>query len=158
MGPRPNTEWVGTLLRALQERDPKADAAGMARLEQKAGIAPGSMGGFKMSGAPKATAAQALDELVTLYRGGKGGSFFSTNPERAASYGPVDMVKAPRSVFEAGQANAAKLGQPTKFDTVLPDEWVRQAVPAPHIKPKVHEIAEESPDEIAKLLASLGIQ
>ncbi len=91
-----------------------------------------------------------------LYSGGNG-EFWTPNPERAASYGPVRTVTVPKSVAEAGYASAAKLGQPTTGDTVLPSEWVNKAVTAPHIKPTVTEAAAMTPEEEADLLKSLGV-
>jgi hypothetical protein len=94
--------------------------------------------------------------LVRLYSGGNG-TFWTKVPERAASYGPVRSVEVPQSVFEAGRAQAAKLGQPASYDTVLPAEWVNRASAAPNIKPVVHEVAAESDDAVAALLRSLGV-
>lgn len=71
-------------------------------------------------------------ETITLYSGGTAApsDFWSTRADRAGSYGPkVFKVEVPLDVFLAGQAKAAKLGQPTRWDTVLPNEWVKKGEP-----------------------------
>jgi hypothetical protein len=73
-------------------------------------------------------------ETMRVYSGGTStpSDFWSENPGRAASFGPnVWVVEIPRSVFEAGKAQAAKLGQPTKWDTVLPNEWAKKSSQVP---------------------------
>ena len=90
---------------------------------------------------------------VEVYSGGDG-TFWSTNPERAASYGEVKKVTVPADVFESGQKLASDLGQPTKWDTVLPDEWVKKAEPAPEIKPKAYEVTDTG-QSIQDILAEL---
>lgn len=62
-----------------------------------------------------------VDDLIDVYQGGNSSGFWTTDPERAASYGQVRRARVPRSVFEAGQKAAAQQGQPTRFDTFLPD-------------------------------------
>lgn len=97
-----------------------------------------------------------VDDTVEVFRAGDG-SFFTTNRERAASYpGPMTSVRVPRAVFEAGQPEAMKLGQPTPQDTVLPDEWVRQAVEVekPDISLPVEDIGV---GEREALLSELGV-
>lgn len=81
--------------------------------------------------------------MVRLYSGkggaaggGQGGSWFTENPQRAASFGrDVSFVDVPEDV-------AAKGRQPIKTDYVLPDEWVRKAKPT-KLEQAVHEIPEE---------------
>jgi hypothetical protein len=94
--------------------------------------------------------------VIRLYSGGNG-TFWTRVPERAASYGPVRSVEVPQHVFDAGRAQAAKLGQPAPYDTVLPPEWVNRATAAPNIKPVVHEVAAESDSAVDALLKSLGV-
>lgn len=95
-------------------------------------------------------------DMVDVYRAGDG-SFFTTNRERAASYpGRMTKVRVPRAVFEAGKPEAAKLGQPTPQDTVLPDEWVRQAAEVE--KPDVTISGSDlEPTDRAALMKELGI-
>ena len=112
---------------------------------------------IRMAGKPQVGAANLVDDLVKLFSGG-GGKFWSTNAERAASYGPVKSVKVPRTVFEAGQKEAALSGQPTKWDTVLPNDWVKKAVDAPQIKPTVYEATDESEQGVEALLRALGVK
>ena len=112
---------------------------------------------IRMAGKPQVGAGNLIDDLVELYSGG-GGRFWSTNAERAASYGPVKTVKVPRSIFEQGQKEAALSGQPTQWDTVLPNDWVKKAVDAPQIKPTVYEAADESEQGVEALLKALGIK
>jgi hypothetical protein len=102
--------------------------------------------------APRVKATKAPpEEQVTVYGSG-GTGHFSTDIERAASY-PGDMVtvRVPRSVFEAGQAEAAKLGQPTPQDTVLPNEWVKKAKPI--AKPDVAVSVEDTGTTLADAVA-----
>jgi len=82
-------------------------------------------------------------DTVKVYSGGESGTFWTTDPARAASYGSVREVEVPRTVFEAGRAEAAKLGQPSPSDTVLPNSWVKKATVNPDIKPDIPEITDE---------------
>lgn len=77
---------------------------------------------------------------VRLYSGGNS-SFFTKNMARAADYGTVKTVDVPKEVFDAGRAEAAKLGQPSPQDTVLSNEWVKKAKEAPEVGPTVYELA-----------------
>lgn len=99
---------------------------------------------------------------VTLYSGGPSQTFWTTQPERAASYiepgAGVRMVKVPRAIFEEGQRSASQLGQPSRFDTVLGNEWVKRAVDAPHIKAPVTEAEAMDPAATDQLLSSLGVK
>lgn len=109
--------------------------------------------------AGSATPDQGLvDELMTVFSGGPSGTFWSTNPERAASYGPVRQVQIPRKVFNEGRTEAARLGQPTPQDTVLSPAWSNRAIDAPHIRPTIHEAEALSPDLVDQLLTSLGVK
>jgi hypothetical protein len=89
--------------------------------------------------APASTPAEGT---VRVYSGsggtagaGQGGSWFTENAQRAASFGPdVTFVDVPKAV-----ADAARQG--IKTDYVLPDEWVRKAKPF-KVEQKVHEIDE----------------
>lgn len=85
----------------------------------------------------------AAADTVKVYSGGESGTFWTTDSARAASYGPVREVEVPRSVFEAGKAEAAKLGQPSPNDTVLPNSWVKKATLNPSLKSEVSEITDE---------------
>jgi len=59
------------------------------------------------------------------------GPWMSVNPQRGASYResskPLLRLEMPRDVFEAGKAEAKRTGQPTKWDTVVPNEWLKKA-------------------------------
>jgi GNAT superfamily N-acetyltransferase len=80
---------------------------------------------------PAISAVKEDKDVVTVYHGegaaggaGAGTGWFTTNPERAASYGGrVYSVDVPRSEFEAGQKAARKSGSATTGDTVLGPEW-----------------------------------
>lgn len=106
---------------------------------------------------PATSAQPAIADEVTLYSGG-GGNFWSSEPGRAASFGPVRKVTVPRNVFESGRVEASKLGQPTKWDTVLPAEWVNKAVDAPEIKPTVYKAEGMLPSDVDALLSQLGVK
>ena len=125
--------------------------------DQYAASTPQVQESVRMAGKPQAGAGNLVDDLVELFSGG-GGNFWSTNAQRAASFGPVKTVKVPRSVFEQGQKEAALSGQPTKWDTVLPNDWVKRAVDAPQIKPTVYEAADESEQGVEALLKALGVK
>lgn len=84
--------------------------------------------------------AEGEGDTVELYSGG-GSDFWTTNPKRAASFGKVRKVRVPTSVFEEGKVQARKLGQPSRFDTVLPNEWAKRSTEAPEIQPDVYEIS-----------------
>jgi len=100
------------------------------------------------------TPVEVQPEMVDVYSGGDG-TFWSTDSSRAASYGDVKKVTIPLEVFEAGRSEAARLGQPTRFDTVLPNEWVNRAVDAPEIQADVYE-AEDTGQSIEDILRELG--
>jgi len=70
---------------------------------------------------------QVPEGYVRVYRSGEG-NYFTTNESRAGSYeGEGSYVDIPKEVFDAGQIEAAKYGQPTPQDTYLPNEWVNKA-------------------------------
>jgi hypothetical protein len=80
--------------------------------------------------------ATATQDMVTVYHGeggaqgaGLGGDWFTTDPQRAASFGEVSTVQVPRQVVEAGRAEARRLGSGTGSDVVLPASWARKANP-----------------------------
>ena len=82
--------------------------------------------------------------MVRLYSGsggtggaGHGGSWFTENPQRAASFGPnVTFVDVPASVAKVTR-------QGIKTDYVLPDKWVRKAAPF-KVEQKVHDLDAEA--------------
>ena len=65
---------------------------------------------------------------MTLYHGeggakgaGGGGDWYTTNPERAASYGgKVTRVEVPKDIVEKGRQAARKAGSGTGGDVYLP--------------------------------------
>ena len=82
-------------------------------------------------------------KTVRLFNGG-GTSWFTPDPERAASFGTVSYVDVPYDVFEKSQS-AAKKESGTSADVVLPNEWVKQSQPIA-AAPMVHDLdAEEAP-------------
>lgn len=86
---------------------------------------------------PEAVLAEPEKDTIRLYSGrggaagaGQGGSWFSRDPQRAASFGPdVVAVDVPREVADAGSQEARRLGSGTSNDVVLPNEWVNRAEP-----------------------------
>ena len=82
------------------------------------------------------------DSVVTVYHGrggmagaGAGDDWFTTNPQRAASFageeaGDLMEVQVPRDVFEAGKRAAREAGSGTPGDVVLPPEWVGKTKPS----------------------------
>lgn len=76
--------------------------------------------------------------------GGTGGGWFSTDPQRAASYGPnVTYVDVPADVAKAAQEAARKNPSAATQDHVLPDEWVKKAEPT-NVEQKVYDLEAES--------------
>lgn len=84
-----------------------------------------------------------LGDYVELFSGGGTGANWTTDPKRAASFArnPDDVLRVivPRSVFEAGNKEAAKFGQPSRFDAVLPGEWANKATRT-RVEPDVYTI------------------
>lgn len=128
-----------------------SDAADVADLDiQVAPEAPPRLSPLDQRIADKNAAIRAAgDDLVEVYSGGDG-VFWTTDPQRAASYGNVKAVKVPRSVFEAGKKEASRLGQPTSRDTVLPNEWANKAQPR-NIAPEIFELTDEGDDIFKEL-------
>lgn len=93
----------------------------------------------------RAPGSRTHGDYVELFSGGGTGANWTTDPKRAASFArnPDDVlrVKVPRSVFEAGNKEAAKFGQPSRFDAVLPGEWANKATRT-RIEPDVYVIKE----------------
>ncbi len=100
------------------------------------------------------------DGFIRLYRGGEGSSFFTPLEERAGSYaretGEGAFVDVPREVYEAGKAEAARLGQPRPDDTYLPDEWVKRAQPTT-LKQEVYE-AQDTGQSIEDILKEMEVE
>jgi hypothetical protein len=73
--------------------------------------------------------------------GGAGGSFFTTDKQRARSYGPnVSYVDIDVDQFREGRRMALKSGQPTNKDVLLSTDLVAKAKPHPHIEQTVHDL------------------
>jgi len=65
--------------------------------------------------------------LVRLFNSG-GSDIWTKQAERAASYpGTMRFVDVPEEVFRAGQKRAAQVGQPTKWDTFLDNQWIKKS-------------------------------
>lgn len=113
---------------------------------------PGSRAIVSPDDALPARVAESAPDVVRVYRGsggpragGAGGDFFSTNPQRAASYGPnVEEVDIPRDVFDAGRTAARQAGSATEGDVVLPNEYVKQVRPSEGIEPDVIDLGDIS--------------
>jgi hypothetical protein len=92
-------------------------------------------------------------DTVTLYQGQEGGSgggsFWSTNPKRAVSFGKnVKSVEVPRAVYEQGVEARRAEGKGTSGDAILPNEWANKAKDV-EVEPEVIEI-EPEPSAIAE--------
>jgi hypothetical protein len=122
---------------------------------------PRYIGAEKPSKPQKPDFAGEKEGTVRVWSGGPSKRYWSTKRSRGASYsekaGDVSYVDVPREVFEAGRKAAAEGGQPTKWDTVLPDEWVKKAKPDHAAKPETYELKPETGESKKALFEELGV-
>ncbi|KKL85048.1 hypothetical protein LCGC14_1958640, partial [marine sediment metagenome] len=128
----------------------------LAIMDEQAPLEPGAMDFPSEAGGGITARAGITPEpppgTVRLYHGaggpaagGAGGDWFTTDPKRAASFGPdVGYVDVPEAIFQQGQAAARAGGSGTSSDAVLPSEWTGRTQPA-DVAPDVLEL--EMPPE-----------
>ena len=131
---------------------------------------PRSKAGIMLAGDPKGSGASlASNWLDTLklqptggrvaYSGGPSKMFWSEDAGRAASYADDGIVNTvyniPDEVWSAGQKEATRLGQPTRWDSVLPSNYVNKAVTQKVKPPRTIIDASGNNDQF---LSGLGIK
>lgn len=101
---------------------------------------------------------------VRVYRGqgepvGEGGAFFTSDPQRAASFGPnVSFVDISAEAAADAQAAARRAGSGTPTDYVLPSKLVNLARPVPGgVRPRVFELENVVEETAARQLGLPGI-
>ncbi len=85
--------------------------------------------GFKVNLDGESTDGKDFSKTVSVYSGSDGAisSWFTTNPDRARTYGGQTMkLDLPADVFHNLQEQSKAAGRPTS-DVVVPHEWVKKA-------------------------------